>query len=125
TTTRMVEAVSQACLLRSSRLRCSSLTSTSGVSLASTASRPCIRRRLRSRRRSRQRRANKVSYGPTMARTHFSVGDVEALIPALERIFTDVLQLRAALRSIEEKLERAGVKMSREELLERDDGCDT
>jgi len=57
-----------------------------------------------------------------MARTHFSVGDVEALIPALERIFTDVLQLRAALRSIEEKLERAGVKMSREELLESDDG---
>jgi len=57
-----------------------------------------------------------------MARTHFSVGDVEALIPKLERIFTDVLQLRAALRGIEEKLERAGVKMSREELLESDDG---
>src|SRR5262245_65541299 len=57
-----------------------------------------------------------------MARSHFSVGDVEALIPALERIFTDVLQLRAALRGIEEKLERAGVKMSREELLESDDG---
>jgi hypothetical protein len=57
-----------------------------------------------------------------MARTHFSVGDVEALIPALERIFTDVLQLRAAIRGIEEKLERAGVKMSREELLESDDG---
>ena len=57
-----------------------------------------------------------------MARAHFSVGDVEALIPALERIFTDVLQLRAALRGIEEKLERAGVKMSREELLESDDG---
>ena len=32
-----------------------------------------------------------------MARTHFTVGDVEALIPALERIFTDILQLRAAL----------------------------
>src|SRR4029078_6736288 len=57
-----------------------------------------------------------------MARTHFSVGDVEALIPKLERIFTDVLQLRAALRGIEEKLERAGVKRSREELLESDDG---
>ena len=57
-----------------------------------------------------------------MARTHFTVGDVEALIPALERIFTDVLQLRAALRTIEDKLERAGVKMSREELLESDDG---
>jgi hypothetical protein len=57
-----------------------------------------------------------------MARTHFTVGDVEALIPALERIFIDVLQLRAALRTIEDKLERAGVKMSREELLESDDG---
>ena len=57
-----------------------------------------------------------------MARTHYTVGDVEALIPALERIFIDVLQLRAALRTIEEKLERAGVKMSREELLESDDG---
>ena len=57
-----------------------------------------------------------------MARTHFSVGDVEALIPALERIFTDVLQLRAALRGIETKLERANVRMSREELLESDDG---
>ena len=57
-----------------------------------------------------------------MARTHFTVGDVEALIPALERIFIDVLQLRAALRAIEDKLERAGVKMSREELLESDDG---
>ena len=33
-----------------------------------------------------------------------------------------MLQLRAALRGIEEKLERAGVKMSREELLESDDG---
>ncbi len=57
-----------------------------------------------------------------MARTHFTVGDVEALIPALERIFTDVLQLRAALRGIEIKLERANVRMSREELLESDDG---
>ena len=57
-----------------------------------------------------------------MARSHFTVGDVEALIPALERIFVDVLQLRAGLRGIEEKLERANVRMSREELLESDDG---
>ncbi len=57
-----------------------------------------------------------------MARTHYTVGDVEALIPALERIFTDILQLRAALRGIEIKLERANVRMSREELLESDDG---
>ena len=57
-----------------------------------------------------------------MARTHFTVAEVEQMIPRLEQIFTDVLQLRAALRGIEEKLERAGVKMSREELLESDDG---
>ena len=50
------------------------------------------------------------------------MGDVEALIPALERIFVHVLQIRAGLRGIETQLERAGVRMSREELLESDDG---
>jgi len=57
-----------------------------------------------------------------MARTHFTVGEVEALIPALERIFVHVLQLRAGLRAMEEKLDRAGVRMSREDLLESDAG---
>ena len=57
-----------------------------------------------------------------MARTHFSVGDVEQLIPTLERIFTDVLQLRAGLRGVEEKLDRAGVRMKREDLLEGEGG---
>src|SRR5437868_7100685 len=57
-----------------------------------------------------------------MPRTHFTVGDVDALVPALERIFVDVLQLRAGLRGLETKLERANVHMSREELLESDDG---
>ena len=57
-----------------------------------------------------------------MARTHFTVGEVEELIPQLEQIFTDVLQLRAGLRQVEEKLDRAGVKMSREDLLESDSG---
>lgn len=57
-----------------------------------------------------------------MPRTHFTVGDVDALVPTLERIFHDVLQLRAGLRSLETKLERANVRMSREELLESDDG---
>jgi hypothetical protein len=42
-----------------------------------------------------------------MPRTHFTVGDVDALIPTLERIFVDVLQLRAGLRGLETKLERA------------------
>jgi hypothetical protein len=57
-----------------------------------------------------------------MARSHFTVGDVEALIPTLERIFVHVLQLRAGLRGIESRLERANVRMSHEELLESDDG---
>lgn len=57
-----------------------------------------------------------------MARTQFSVSEVEALIPALERIFIHVLQLRAGLRGVEEKLDRAGVRMSREDLLESDAG---
>jgi hypothetical protein len=57
-----------------------------------------------------------------MARTHFSVGDVEQLIPTLEKIFTDVLQLRAGLRGVEEKLDRAGVRMKREDLLEGEGG---
>lgn len=57
-----------------------------------------------------------------MPRTHFTVGDVDALVPSLERIFRDVLQLRAGLRALENKLERANVRMSREALLESDDG---
>jgi len=36
-----------------------------------------------------------------MSRAHFTVGDVDALVPTLERIFRDVLQLRAALRGLE------------------------
>ena len=57
-----------------------------------------------------------------MSREHFTVGDVDALVPALERIFVDVLQLRAGLRALEIQLERANVRMSREEILESDDG---
>ncbi len=57
-----------------------------------------------------------------MPRGHFTVGDVDALVPTLERIFRDVLQLRAALRGLESQLERANVRMSRDELLESDDG---
>ena len=47
-----------------------------------------------------------------MPREHFTVGDVDALVPALERIFVDVLQLRAGLRALEIQLERANVRMS-------------
>jgi hypothetical protein len=48
------------------------------------------------------------------ARAHFTVGEVEALIPALERIFVQVLQLRAGLRALGQKLDRAGVKLDRQ-----------
>jgi hypothetical protein len=57
-----------------------------------------------------------------MPRTNFTVGEIDALIPVLERIFVDVLQLRAGLRGLETRLERANVRMSRDELLESDDG---
>jgi hypothetical protein len=45
-----------------------------------------------------------------MGRTHFTVGEVESLIPGLEQIFVRVLQLRAGLRTLGEKLDRAGVR---------------
>lgn len=44
-----------------------------------------------------------------MARRLYTVAEVEGLIPSLERIFTQVLQLRVGLRGIEQKLERAGI----------------
>jgi hypothetical protein len=49
-----------------------------------------------------------------MSRAHFTVGEVEALIPTLEQIFVHVLQLRAGLRALGTKLDRAGVQMSRD-----------
>jgi hypothetical protein len=51
-----------------------------------------------------------------MPRRYFSVAEVERLIPTLERIFTQVLQLRAALRVQEQALEKAGVRLSRQML---------
>jgi hypothetical protein len=50
----------------------------------------------------------------SMPRGHFTVPEVEALIPALERIFVQVLQLRAGLRALGQKLDRAGVRPSPE-----------
>lgn len=44
-----------------------------------------------------------------MARRHYQVAEVEALIPTLERLFTRILQLRVGLRAVEQKLERAGI----------------
>jgi hypothetical protein len=49
----------------------------------------------------------------SLARTYFTVGEVEALIPSLERIFVQVLQLRAGLRALGQKLDRAGVRPAR------------
>ena len=57
-----------------------------------------------------------------MARGPFTVAEVEALIPTLEEIFIHVLQLRAGLRAVEEKLDRVGVRMSRDDLMESDVG---
>ena len=54
-----------------------------------------------------------------MARRYFTVGEVDRLIPRLERIFIQVLQLRQAMRGEERKLERAGVPLSAE-VLEKD-----
>jgi hypothetical protein len=51
-----------------------------------------------------------------MPRRYFSVAEVEGLIPKLEAIFMQVLQLRAALRLQEQALERAGVRLSRQVL---------
>jgi hypothetical protein len=55
-------------------------------------------------------------------RTHFTVDEVEELIPTLERTFVQILQMRAALRALATKLDRAGVQMSREETMETDAG---
>ena len=50
-----------------------------------------------------------------MARRHYSVAEVEALIPTLEQVFTQVIQLRAGLRGIEQQLERAGASVETDE----------
>ncbi len=55
-----------------------------------------------------------------MARRQYSVAEVESLIPSLEKIFTQILQLRVGLRAVEQKLERAGVSIE----LEEDDAPD-
>jgi hypothetical protein len=54
-----------------------------------------------------------------MSRRYFTVGEIDRLVPKLERIFVQVLQLRAAMRKEELKLERAGHRLS-QEMLERD-----
>jgi hypothetical protein len=46
-----------------------------------------------------------------MSRRPFTVEEVEKLIPTLEKIFTQVLQLRAAMKRAEQKLEKAGARL--------------
>jgi hypothetical protein len=60
---------------------------------------------------------------PEMARRYFTVGEVDRLIPRLERIFIQVIQLRSAMRGEERKLERAGVTLSAD-ALEKDTSRD-
>ncbi len=56
-----------------------------------------------------------------MARRYFTVSEVDRLVPRLERIFVHVLQLRAAMRGEEEKLERAGLSLTPEVLARTDE----
>src|ERR1700746_2522878 len=56
------------------------------------------------------------------ARVYFTVDEVEATIPALERIFVQVLQLRAGLHALGQKLDRAGVSPSRDGEADNDAG---
>jgi hypothetical protein len=56
-----------------------------------------------------------------MSRRYFTVGEVDRLVPKLERIFVQVLQLRAGMRTEELKLQRAGVKLT-PDVLERESG---
>jgi len=44
-----------------------------------------------------------------MARRHYGVLEIEALIPELEATFGRILQLRVGMRTFEKKLEAAGV----------------
>jgi hypothetical protein len=62
-----------------------------------------------------------------MSRRYFTVGEVDRLVPRLEQIFVHLLQLRAALRTQQEKLERAGITITPETLatLEDDSPGDT
>ena len=46
------------------------------------------------------------------SRRYFTLAEVDRLVPQLERIFVQVLQLRAAMRAEEGKLERAGVDLA-------------
>ena len=51
-----------------------------------------------------------------MSRRYFTVGEVDRLVPRLQQIFVHVLQLRGAMRTEQDKLERAGVALTPEAL---------
>jgi len=50
-----------------------------------------------------------------MARRYYTVAEVEALIPTLERIFLQVMQLRSGLRTVEQKLAQSGLRVDLED----------
>lgn len=55
-----------------------------------------------------------------MASRTFTVAEVESLIPTLERLFLQIIQLRAALRVQERRIGSAGVPLSPELLVRAD-----
>jgi hypothetical protein len=59
-----------------------------------------------------------------VTRRHYTVAEVEAIIPALERIFIRILQLRVGLRAVEQKLERAGIGIDVDQTTSRSDDPD-
>lgn len=59
-----------------------------------------------------------------MPQRYYTVGEIERLIPDLERVFVDALQIRAGLRAQEQKLEQAGLRLTRE-VLEEDNPKDS
>jgi hypothetical protein len=56
-----------------------------------------------------------------MSRRYFTVGEVDRLVPRLHQIFMQVLQLRSAMRTQQNKLDRAGVQLNPEVLEESSD----
>jgi hypothetical protein len=59
-----------------------------------------------------------------VARRHYTVAEVEALIPELETIFIQILQLRVGLRAVEQKLERAGISVEVDPVKSRNGDAD-
>src|SRR5436190_10901410 len=59
-----------------------------------------------------------------MARRYYTVAEVEALIPTLEGIFLQVMQLRSGLRTVEQKLAQSGLRVDLDEEASENDPPD-